>query len=136
MRAFLPPKEKRGLVLIDPPYEAQQAEFDLILAALKEAQRRWPSGIYAVWFPIKLRQDIEFFYRRLADLAFSKILVGELCLHQPNSALRLNGCGMALINPPYRFEHTVSAILPVLGKALEQSRYGSHAVRWLKLAEH
>ena len=60
------------------------------------------------------------------------MLLVELCLHQPNSALRLNGCGMVLINPPYRFEHTMTDILPTLAKALEQSRYGSHELRWLK----
>jgi len=135
MRAFLPPKEKRGMVLVDPPYEAQLAEFEAILESMREAHRRWPTGLYAIWFPIKLRQDIEIFYRRLRELAFTKILVAELCLHQPNTALRLNGCGLALINPPYRFEHSLSAMLPVLAKALEQSRYGSHSVRWLKLTE-
>jgi 23S rRNA (adenine2030-N6)-methyltransferase len=132
MRALVPPKEKRGLVLIDPPYEAQLAEFDLILDSLKEAQRRWPTGIYAIWYPIKLRQDVEIFYRRLGELAFGKILLAEFCLHQPNTALRLNGSGMVLINPPYRFDHTLEECLPALARALEQSRYGSHDVRWLK----
>lgn len=134
MRALLPPKEKRGLVLIDPPYEAQLAEFDLILDSLKVGQRRWPTGIYAIWYPIKLRQDIEIFYRRLGELPFAKILLAELCLHEPNTALRLNGCGMALINPPYRFDHTLEECLPALARALQQSRFGSHDVRWLKQA--
>ena len=132
LRALLPPKEKRGLVLIDPPYEAQLAEFDLIQEGLLDAHRRWPNGIYAVWYPIKLRQDIEAWYRRLATLPFSRILIAELCLHEPNSALRLNGCGMALINPPYRFDHVLGEILPALAKALEQSRFGSHELRWLR----
>lgn len=132
LRALLPPKEKRGLVLIDPPYEAQIGEFDSILAGMSDAYRRWPQGQYAIWYPIKMRQEVEIFYRRLAELPFTKILLAELCLHEPNSALRLNGCGMVLINPPYRFEHTLAEILPALAKALEQSRYGSHAVRWLK----
>ena len=132
LRALLPPKEKRGIVLIDPPYEAQFEEFGTIIDGLIDAHSRWPKGIYAVWYPIKLRQDIEVFYRRLAGLPFANVLLVELCLHQPNSALRLNGCGMALINPPYRFEHTMTDILPTLAKALEQSRYGSHELRWLK----
>lgn len=132
LRALLPPKEKRGLVLIDPPYEAQLGEFDDILSGLQDAHKRWPTGLYAIWYPIKMRQEIEVFYRRLAALPFPKIIVAELCLHQPNSALRLNGCGMALINPPYRFDQALNEILPALAKALEQSRYGSHAVRWLK----
>lgn len=132
LRALLPPKEKRGLVLIDPPYEAQLDEFDTILDGLLDAHRRWPTGIYAIWYPIKLRQDVEIFYRRLSGLPFANILLAELCLHQPNSALRLNGCGMAIINPPYRFDHGLAEVLPALAKALEQSRYGSHELRWLK----
>ncbi|MCB1610214.1 MAG: 23S rRNA (adenine(2030)-N(6))-methyltransferase RlmJ [Lysobacterales bacterium] len=132
LRALLPPKEKRGLVLVDPPYEAQLGEFDFIIEGLKDAHRRWPGGTYAIWYPIKLRQDIEIFYRRLATLPFENILLAEFCLHQPNSALRLNGCGMALINPPYRFDHTLAEVLPALARALEQSRYGSHELRWLK----
>jgi 23S rRNA (adenine2030-N6)-methyltransferase len=99
---------------------------------LIDAHRRWPNGIYAVWYPIKLRQDIEAWYRRLATLPFPRILIAELCLHEPNSALRLNGCGMALINPPYRFDHALGEILPALAKALEQSRFGSHELRWLR----
>lgn len=132
IRALLPPKEKRGLVLIDPPYEAQLDEFNLIIDAMLDAHQRWPTGIYAIWYPIKLRQDIEIFYRRLTALPFKNVMLAELCLHQPNSALRLNGCGMALINPPYRFDQTLTKVLPALARALEQSRYGSHGVRWLK----
>jgi len=133
--AFLPFKEKRGLVLIDPPYEAQLAEFDRILEVLAEVYSRAPAAQIAVWYPIKLRQDIEYFYRRAVTLPYARILLGELCLHAPNTALRLNGCGMLLINPPFQFETTLSAILSVLAKTLEQSRYGSTAVRWLKSTE-
>ncbi len=134
LRALLPPKEKRGLVLIDPPYEAQLDEYNAILAGLLDAHQRWPTGTYAIWYPIKLRQDAEMFYRRLAALPHPNMLVAELCLHQPNTALRLNGCGMAILNPPYRFDHTLAEILPTLTKVLEQSRYGSHDLRWLKRA--
>ena len=65
LKALLPPKEKRGLVLIDPPYEAQEAEYKLIEQALKSALLRWPTGIYAVWYPIKLRSQVQPFLRRL-----------------------------------------------------------------------
>ncbi len=132
LRALLPPKPKRGLVLIDPPFEAQFEEYNQILFALKQAHQRWPTGTYAVWFPIKLRQDAEAFYRHIAQLPFAKALLVELLLHPANSALRLNGCGVVVLNPPYRIEHTFSEILPVLARALEQSRYGSHEVRFLK----
>lgn len=134
LRALLPPATRRGLVLIDPPFEAQFEEFERIEAGLREAYDRWPNGLYAVWYPIKLRQDAEAWYRRLAALPHARVLVGELCLHEPNSALRLSGCGMALLNPPYRFEHILGEILPVLAKALQQSRFGSHELRWLRQA--
>ncbi|MFA6985760.1 MAG: 23S rRNA (adenine(2030)-N(6))-methyltransferase RlmJ, partial [Arenimonas sp.] len=58
IKALLPPKEKRGLVLIDPPYEAQEGEFVSILAALKEGLARWPTGMFAVWYPIKQRRTL------------------------------------------------------------------------------
>jgi 23S rRNA (adenine2030-N6)-methyltransferase len=132
LRALLPPREKRGLVLIDPPFEAQFDEFETIVKGLSDAHQRWPTGMYAVWYPIKLRQDVDVFYRRLGTLPFKKILVAELCLHQANTALRLNGCGMALLNPPYRFDHTLAEVLPTLTRALQQSRFGSHEIRWLR----
>lgn len=132
LKALLPPKERRGLVLIDPPFEAQLEEYDHILAALGEAYRRWPTGIYAVWFPIKLRQDADAFYRRARELPFARVLAAELCLHPAETALRLNGCGMLLVNPPYRFEHSLAECLPALGQALQQSRYGSQHLRWLR----
>jgi 23S rRNA (adenine2030-N6)-methyltransferase len=134
MRALLPPREKRGLVLIDPPFEAQLGEFDRVMEALQHAHGRWPTGIYAVWYPIKLRRDAEHFYRRLSALPFAKILIAELCLHEPNTTLRLNGCGMALINPPWRFDAALAEVLSALAAALRQSRFGSHELRWLKKA--
>lgn len=132
LRALLPPKPKRGLVLIDPPFEAQFEEYNSILLGLKHAHQRWPTGTYAIWFPIKLRQDAEAYYRQVAQQPFEKVLVTELLLHPANTALRLNGCGMVIVNPPYRIEHSLGEILPALGRALEQSRYGSHEVRFLK----
>ncbi len=112
MNALLPPKERRGLVLIDPPFEAQDDEFRIIEAALADAQRRWPTGIYAVWYPIKLRQHVQPFHRWLAGSGFPRVLAAELLLHPDNSALRLNGCGMAIINPPWKFERQLEELLP------------------------
>ncbi|HEY0232665.1 MAG TPA: 23S rRNA (adenine(2030)-N(6))-methyltransferase RlmJ, partial [Dokdonella sp.] len=65
LKALLPPPQKRGLVLIDPPFEAQAAEFDTIAVALADALRRWPNAIYAIWYPIKLRETLLPFYRWL-----------------------------------------------------------------------
>ncbi|MEZ5461851.1 23S rRNA (adenine(2030)-N(6))-methyltransferase RlmJ [Dokdonella sp.] len=132
MNALLPLKERRGLVLIDPPFEAQDDEFRIIEKALADASKRWPGGIYAIWYPIKLRQQVQPFHRWLARSAFDKVLIAELLLHPDNSALRLNGCGMALINPPWKFDRQLEELLPALQELLSQSRFGQHRVEWLK----
>lgn len=131
LKAFLPPKERRGLVLIDPPFEAQEQEFRLIEAALDEGRRRWPTGIYAVWYPIKLREHIVPFHRWLAGSGFDKVLAAELLLHPDNSGLRLNGCGMAIVNAPWRLDETLREAMTVLGERLAQSRYGQTRLEWL-----
>lgn len=131
MKALLPPPQRRGLVLIDPPFEAQEDEFRIIEKALADAQRRWPGGIYAAWYPIKLRQHVQPFHRWLARSGFPKVLVAELLLHPDNSALRLNGCGLAIVNPPWKFERQLTELLPALQGLLAQGRYGQHRVEWL-----
>lgn len=131
MNALLPPAQRRGLVLIDPPFEAQDGEFRIIEKALADAAKRWASGIYAVWYPIKLRQQVQPFHRWLSKSGFSKVLVAELLLHPDNSALRLNGCGIAIVNPPWKFERQLEELLPALQNLLSQGRYGQHRIEWL-----
>jgi len=129
--ALLPPKERRGLVLIDPPFEAQEDEFRAIEAALANAFERWPGGLYAIWYPIKLRQHTAAFQRWFARHKIPKTLCAELLLHPDNSALRLNGCGMIIVNPPWKFERTLSELLPALREHLAQGRFGQQRIEWL-----
>lgn len=131
MSALLPPPEKRGLVLIDPPFEAQEQEFRIIEEALAAAHKRFANGVYAVWYPIKLRQSVLPFHRWLTASGMRKVLVAEICVHPDNSALRLNGCGMAIVNAPYRLDRTLAEILPTLATTLAQSRYGQFKLEWL-----
>lgn len=131
MKALLPPRQRRGLVLIDPPYEAQDGEFRLVEKALAATQKSWNTGTYAIWYPIKLRQHVQPFHRWLAQSGYAKVLVAELLLHPDNSALRLNGCGMAIINPPWKFDRQLAELLPVLRDLLAQGRYGQQRIEWL-----
>ncbi|HWT17162.1 MAG TPA: 23S rRNA (adenine(2030)-N(6))-methyltransferase RlmJ [Patescibacteria group bacterium] len=131
MAALLPPPEKRGLVLIDPPFEAQEQEFRIIEEALAAAHKRFAHGIYAVWYPIKLRQSVLPFHRWLKASGMRKVLVAEICVHPDNSALRLNGCGMAIINAPYKLDRTLADMLPTLATTLAQSRYAQFRLEWL-----
>lgn len=132
LKALLPPKPPRGLVLIDPPFEAQEEEFRIIESALEIAHARWPTGIYVIWYPIKLRQTIKPFHRWLKFSGLKKILIAELLVHPDNSGLRLNGCGMAIANAPYQFDRMLAPILSTLTQHLAQSRFGQHKLEWLE----
>jgi 23S rRNA (adenine2030-N6)-methyltransferase len=131
LAGLVPPKERRGLVLIDPPFEAQEDEFRAIESALAAAYARWPTGMYAIWYPIKLRQHTLPFMRWFTQQKIPKVLRVELLLHPDNSALRLNGCGMIIVNPPWKFDQQLAELLPSLRQHLTQGRFGEHRVEWL-----
>lgn len=131
LKALLPPTPRRGLVLIDPPFERPD-EAEAIIDGLKEALVRWSLGVYMVWYPIKRRADVQPLLRGLTQLRAERLLTAELCVHSDDTALRLNGSGLAILNPPYRIDKTLAALLPELFRLLGQSRYGRHELRWLK----
>jgi 23S rRNA (adenine2030-N6)-methyltransferase len=131
LAALLPPKERRGLVLIDPPFEAQEEEFRTIEGALLQALERWPTGTYAIWYPIKLRHQPQRFQRWFGLQRIPKVLCTELLLHPDNSTLRLNGCGMVIVNPPWKFDRQLEELLPSLRENLAQGRFGETRVEWL-----
>lgn len=136
IKALLPPKSgtariARGLVLIDPPYEVQDAEYPLIIAALRETLTRWPQAMCAVWYPIKQRRTLHPFFRKAAALPVKSALVAELQIRPDDSPLRLNGSGMLLLNPPWQFEQVLAPALPALKKALGETG-ASTRLEWLK----
>ena len=132
MKALLPPQEKRGLVLIDPPFEAQLAEFDTALAALRTALTRWPQGIFALWYPIKQRRALQPFLRRAAALPAKTIWTAELLVRPDDSPLRLNGSGMLLLNPPWKLDETLATALPALTQTLGENHAGTWRLEWLR----
>ncbi|MBN9089645.1 MAG: 23S rRNA (adenine(2030)-N(6))-methyltransferase RlmJ [Reyranella sp.] len=114
LKALLPPVERRGLALIDPPFEAAD-EFDRLARALRQALRRFATGCYAIWYPIKDDEAVEAFTASLAGL---KTLVLELRL-KAAPAGKLAACGVAVINPPWTFQETMAEALPWLAAALD-----------------
>ena len=130
LKAYLPPVERRGLVLIAPPYEAAD-EFDHVVSGLRAACERWASGMYAVWYPVKSRPPVERFHRRLAATGIRKLLLAELGLYPQDSAFRLNGCGMILVNPPWRRDATLRDLLPALLELLRIDAHGWTNLSWL-----
>ncbi len=129
--ALLPPPEKRGLVLIDPPYEAQDGEFAAIQSALRAAWLRWPQGVYAVWYPIKRRATLRPFQRWLTASGARKVLIAELQVRGDDSPLRMNGCGLAIVNAPFRIDATLAALLTALQPLLADGPGASQRLEWL-----
>ncbi len=130
LKAHLPPKERRGLVLLDPPYESNQ-EYEQIVAGLRVAHERWASGMYAIWYPIKDRAPVERFHRALVATGIRRILLAEFCPFPEDSGFRLNGCGMVMINPPWKLEETLRRLLPGLLDVLRQHPAARTALTWL-----
>ncbi|MEN1939668.1 23S rRNA (adenine(2030)-N(6))-methyltransferase RlmJ [Luteimonas sp. MJ246] len=136
MRALLPPRDGetrigRGLVLVDPPYETQLAEFDDSLAAIREGLRRFPQGVFALWYPIKLRRTLGPFQRRAADLPAKSALLAELMVRPDDSPLRMNGSGLLVVNPPWQFDAVLEPALAALARALGE-RGASARLHWLR----
>ncbi|OQM73251.1 23S rRNA (adenine(2030)-N(6))-methyltransferase RlmJ [Manganibacter manganicus] len=117
--AHVPPKEKRGLVLVDPPFE-EGGEYDRLVAGLQKAHRRWPGGIYALWYPLKDRKAVAAFRRQLAGAGIADIIDVCLEIRAPSDEPRLDGCGMVIVNPPYTLEGECGMMLPVLAALLAE----------------
>jgi 23S rRNA (adenine2030-N6)-methyltransferase len=128
--AHLPPKEKRGMALIDPPFEKEN-EFDMIVSSLKKAHRRWPGGTYAIWYPVKNPSAVARFRSELAASGIPGILDAELLIGSPGDPPRLYGCGMTVVNPPYLLEGELSALLPALCDILAEDRAAAARAEWL-----
>lgn len=117
LKAFLPPKERRGLVLIDPPYEKPD-ELLSLPAKIATEIKRWETGIYAIWYPIKTRELLKPFYRAWQTHITRPMLVTELCVYPDDHAGRLNGSGMLIINPPWQLDQQLETVLGWVWKRL------------------
>jgi 23S rRNA (adenine2030-N6)-methyltransferase len=126
--AFVPPNERRGLVLIDPPYEAKD-EFERIAAGFVEAFAKWPTGSYLLWYPVKSRRAADTLARHVAEVAGAGAPAGK-CLRlefsvAPQAAgVGLNSAGLLIVNPPWTLAGELKAILPELEKPLGQGGAG------------
>jgi 23S rRNA (adenine2030-N6)-methyltransferase len=145
--AYVPPKERRGLVLVDPPYE-DSADFTRLSAALAAAHRKWRTGTYALWYPIKGRDGPDALARQLRRLNIANILRSELLPGSPRAEGGLAGSGLIVVNPPFTLERDLRIVLPVLVSLLaprpgqesnqealpgsnQGSQRGSHRLDWL-----
>ncbi|HZL46060.1 MAG TPA: 23S rRNA (adenine(2030)-N(6))-methyltransferase RlmJ [Opitutaceae bacterium] len=129
LRAALPPRERRALVLIDPPFE-DQGEFKAVLTALGEGLQRFPSGVYAVWYPVTERAQAEAFHRALRAKWRLPTLEAELAV-TADPQVRMKGCGLLVINPPWGFADELKSLLPALTSQLGTDANASWRWAWL-----
>lgn len=130
IKAVLPPTEKRALVLIDPPFEVQ-TEFADIARALGEGLRRFPSGTYAIWYPITERARSDRFIESLAALPDAPpTLCAELQIAGDSAQVRMKGCGLLVLNPPWKIDEEFRAVLPTLVRLLQVDSGASARVTW------
>ncbi len=115
--ALLPPKERRGLVLIDPPYERED-EFASLASGLRKGYGRFATGVFAAWYPIKHRAPVRAFHADIQESGIRDVVAAELYLREPEDPARLNGCGLLVVNPPFRFETEAPPILDALRERL------------------
>lgn len=128
LKALTPPAERRGLALLDPAFE-QPTEFVQMLQALLAAHRRWPEGVYALWYPHKDAPVAQRFERELLRLKLRRILLADFRV-APDDTPGLNACTLALVNPPWQSEQLMKISLTYLRDVLAPQA-GSYGLRWL-----
>ncbi|EGQ8324976.1 23S rRNA (adenine(2030)-N(6))-methyltransferase RlmJ [Vibrio cholerae] len=129
LKASLPPQERRGLVLIDPPYELAK-EYRDVVRAIAQSYKRWATGIYAIWYPVVNRCDIDDMLQGLQGLEIRKILQIELGVAPDTNERGMTASGMIVINPPWTLESQMQSILPFLKQAIAPAT-GHYKVEWV-----
>lgn len=129
LKASLPPRERRGLVLIDPPYELAK-EYRDVVRAIAHSHQRWATGIYAIWYPVVNRCDIDDMLQGLQNLGIRKILQIELGVSPDTNERGMTASGMIVINPPWTLENQMQTILPFLQQAIAPAT-GHYKLQWI-----
>ncbi|ELA08379.1 hypothetical protein MOMA_07456 [Moraxella macacae 0408225] len=119
--AVIPPLEKRGLILIDPPFEQEHRDFSALVDLLQKAHKKWPTGIFALWYPIKNMEAVALFYKKMKRTGIKKQLICELNIYPTDLPMGLNGTGMLIVNPPYQFDKHADEILQYLQPILQHA---------------
>ena len=128
LKSLLPPKERRGVVLVDPAFE-EEGELDRLAEGLQEAVRRFATGTFLLWYPIKDVKAVAAFRRKIAALELPKVLAVELMIRGAEDAQRLNGAGLIVVNAPYTLEAKLKVLLPPLVRLLAQGEGAKFSVQ-------
>jgi 23S rRNA (adenine2030-N6)-methyltransferase len=113
LNAYVPPRERRGLVIVDPPFE-QPDDLNRLADGVTAAWRKWPTGIYLMWYPLKDRGDVDRFVRKLRRAGMEKCIRFEFAVAAPRPDGGLQACGLVVVNPPWRLAAEIQTFAPVL----------------------
>lgn len=117
IRAHIPPREKRGLILIDPPFEKKD-EFETLSRQMKEWKKRFATGVFMVWYPIKAHSGADAMKEAAAELDLPRTWCVEAMLHPRNQKETFNGCGLVIFNAPYMIPERMEILLPFLANTM------------------
>lgn len=117
--AVLPPKEKRGIILLDPPFEQEHKDFSRLVDLLVASHKKFATGTFVLWYPIKNKEAVELFYKKMKRTGIKKQLICELNLYPNDVAVGMNGTGLFVINPPWQFDEHAKEILRYLAPILK-----------------
>ena len=130
LKAKLPPVSRRGLSLIDPPYEIK-SDYQAVVAGIHEGYKRFATGTYALWYPVVLRAQIKRMIRDLEATGIRKIMQIELAVRPDSDQRGMTASGMIVINPPWKLEQQMNNVLPWLHKKLSPTGIGHATVGWI-----
>ena len=132
LKAMLPPPERRGVILVDPPFE-EKGEFNRLVQGLEAALKRFATGTYLLWYPVKDTNEVDRFRDSLAQIAGARLADTCLLVDADENASGFRGSGMVVVNPPFTLEAELAAVMPVLARILER-RTGAGKWTWRTLA--
>lgn len=127
LKAFLPPKERRGFILIDPPFEKPN-EWDLLIEHLRIGIQKFGTGVYAIWYPIKAAKESQAFIHSVNSFKPNDALSIELSIYPKDVSINLIGCGMMVINPPWPLKKEIEEWLPWLWQVLSINHSGEYRI--------
>ncbi len=117
IRAQIPPKERRGLVLIDPPFE-EKDEFETLARQMQQWKKRWANGVFLLWHPIKAHLPVTALKEAARGIGLRRTWSAETLIFPRSQSETLNGCGVIVFNAPYTVPERVEALLPFLKDAM------------------
>jgi 23S rRNA (adenine2030-N6)-methyltransferase len=130
IKSQLPPQTRRGFILMDPPYELK-SDYHAVVDGLKEGYKRFATGVYAIWYPVVLRQHIKRLIKELEATEIRRILQIELAVKPDSDRHGMTGSGMIVVNPPWKLEQQMQSVLPWLHQVLVPEGTGHTLVHWI-----